>query len=245
MTGTNNRRSFKQFIDTNNKHKIIVGVYSFVYPSINEAYTKYFKSLKHLSHINKCDYKIFVENHDIVKWIRKLYPKYARNILFIENMNNIQIYLHEKGYKDLISTSNEILESCYLFSERKLFPITNIEPEESLIKCIFDGDFSFFIENYIPKDGFVEAKTLFNFIRKYHNLPPIDSTRKDIKIEPSSKKRETYITKTLFSLNEKVRCKGERGIRYYIKEFGPNYMVLQNVQTKEKTKRWVEHVIKI
>jgi hypothetical protein len=239
----NKRSSFKQFFrNTNNKNKLIIGVSSFLYPSYNESYSSFFERLKELAHSHRCDYKVFVENLDIVKWLRKIYPNHARNILFVENNENIQSFLLEKKYESIIVTSDQIFYDLYLFENKSLQTLPEFPIPESLISCIADGDFSFFIEHFIPQNGFVEAKKLFNFIRELHNLSPINSTRKDINIETKSKNRDKYIKGKLFSLNEIVKCKNEL---YQIEHFGPNYIVVRNVENNKKEKQWIEDVIKI
>jgi hypothetical protein len=196
-----------------------------------------------LSKINKCDYKIIIENQDIVKWIRKIYPTHARNILCL-NVNNLQNFLLEKNYKSVITSSAKFSSLLYLFDDINIQEIPILPVPKSLIKCVYDGDFSFFVENFLPQKDFIEAKNLFNFIRKYHNLPTIQSTRLHIEFDSNSKKRDKYIKKQLFSLNEFVSCKHSNDL-YQIEQFGTNYILLKNLSTDKKEKKWIEDVIKI
>ena len=253
--------SFKDFIRHNNySQSIVLTFYEFRFPSLNE-HSELFNTIKRIASIQKSDYKICIlsEDQERIKWVRKLFPKFGRNIiqvehhkkflndLFNEGFEHISIVYRDQiqkdQFRDLYESMNGIRsESNEYFLFRK---IDYLEQKKSYVdtkhlteSIIRNGDFELFKNTCIPP-GFIEGKDLFNYLRSSIGLNEIhDLRQKDIVIPKVSDKREQYSRGELFSVGERVCCIKDN--KYYlIERLGANYVEVISEQDQTRSKKWI------
>ncbi len=249
-------KSFKQFTEA--KKKEIV----FTFGRFNPPTVGHEKLIKAVTKIaSGRDYKIFASQSnkpdtDPLKYkekvsiMRKMFPKYARNIILDEKIKtvfNIAVKLYDQGYTDvtMIVGSDRIKEFKTLLnkfngvkSRHGFYEFDTItfqsagerDPDADGVSgmsaskmraAATAGDFKAFSSG-IPRD-YGDDMELFNLIRKRMGLKEMTNFRKHIQLPTVSEKRERYISGAIFNEGDTVYANGN--VEITIQERKSNYVV--------------------
>jgi len=249
-------KSFKQFTEA--KKKEIV----FTFGRFNPPTVGHEKLIKAVIKIaSGRDYKIFASQSnkpdtDPLKYkekvsiMRKMFPKYARNIILDEKIKtvfNIAVKLYDQGYTDvtMIVGSDRIKEfktllnkfngvksrhGFYEFDTITLQSAGERDPDADGVSgmsaskmraAATDGDFKAFSSG-IPRD-YGDDMGLFNLLRKRMGLKEMTNFRKHIQLPTVSEKRERYISGAIFNEGDTVYANGN--VEITIQERKSNYVV--------------------
>lgn len=206
-----------------------------------------------------------------VKFLRKMFPKYARNIMAdsdIRNVMDICVKLYDQGYTKvtMVAGSDRVNEfetllnkyngvearhGFYQFKDLiKVVSAGDRDPDSDdvsgmsaskLRAAAAANDLDTFAKG-MPK-GYREVTDLFNAVRKGMGLKESHNYRKHIKFAPVSEKREAYIQGKLFVESDIVQIK-ESGKTGEVIMCGTNH-VLVEFADKTLKKFWLNAVEKI
>lgn len=214
------------------------------------------------------DYKIFVSQSNKPKSdplqykekvgiMRKMFPKYARNIILDEKLKtvfDICVSLYNQGYTDLtmVVGSDRIKEFKTLLlkyngtkARHGFYEFDNIsfqsagerDPDSDDVSgmsaskmraAAVSGDFQSFADG-LPK-SFGDKLSVFNLLRKRMGLKEMTNFRKHIQLPMVSEKRERYIAGEIFNEGDRVYCQ-KSNQNFTIAERCSNY-VLSSIGTK-------------
>jgi len=249
-------KSFKQFTEA--KKKEIV----FTFGRFNPPTIGHEKLIKAVTKIaGGRDYKIFasqsnkpdtdpLQYKEKVSIMRKMFPKYARNIILDEKIKtvfNIAVKLYDQGYTDvtMIVGSDRIKEFKTLLnkfngvkSKHGFYEFDTITFQSAgkrdadaddvsgmsaskMRAAATDGDFKAFSSG-IPRD-YGDDMELFNLLRKRMGLKEMTNFRKHIQLPTVSEKRERYISGAIFNEGDTVYANGN--VEITIQERKSNYVV--------------------
>lgn len=210
---------------------------------------KIFSSQSQDSKKNPLDYQTKV------KFMRKMFPKHARNIIMdksVKNFLDAAVHMHNKGYKNLVMVAGsdrvkefETLLKKYngVESRHGLFDFNSVnvisagerDPDaegatgmsaSKMRAAASDNDFPKFLMG-LPK-GVTDnlAKDLFNSVRKGMDLKENRSFTQHIMLSPVSERREDYVAGGLFSVGSMVIVK-ETDQKAVISYCGSNYLIIE------------------
>jgi hypothetical protein len=249
-------KSFKQFTEA--KKKEIV----FTFGRFNPPTVGHEKLIKAVIKIaSGRDYKIFasqsnkpdtdpLQYKEKVSIMRKMFPKYARNIILDEKIKtvfDIAVRLYDQGYTDvtMIVGSDRIKEFKTLLnkfngvkSRHGFYEFDNITFESAgkrdadaddvsgmsaskMRAAATDGDFKAF-SNGIPRD-YGDDMALFNLLRKRMGLKEMTTFRKHTQLPTVSEKREQYVSGEIFNTGDTAYVNGK--VEITIQERKSNYVV--------------------
>ena len=227
------------------------------------------------------DYKIYVSQsqdakknpldyNSKVKYLRKMFPRHARNIMLdtsVKTFFDLLTMLYNQGYNSItfVAGSDRVPEYQALLSKYNgvrgrhgFYNFENInvvsagerDPDSEgvtgmsaskLRQAAADNDFQLFMRG-MPS-GFKEAKDLFNDVRKGMGLNESHSFRKHIQLESISEEREAYVAGDLFNVGEEVLVK-EMNMPATILYLGTNHVVLMD-ENENKFKKWIHQLEKL
>ena len=260
-----NLKSFSQYI-VESKKEISVGWAVGTPPSI--AYEPLFEATKKAS--GNSSYKIYVspskdgllEHTTKVKYLRKMFPRHARNIVLDESAKSplsLMVSLYDQGYNNIsfVTESSRVTEHKALLekynghkSRHGFYRFESINvlsagssmlSESNVVRSAEANDFQSFMTE-MPL-GFTETKELFNDLRKKMGLGESHSFRKHIQFEPISEEREAYVSGDLYAVGEEVLVK-ESSMPAHIIYLGTNHVVLMD-ENKNKFKKWIHQLEKL
>ncbi len=168
---------------------------------------------------------------DKIKFMRKMFPKHARNILLdkkVRNFFDALVIAYDDGFKnciivvgsDRVNEFDKVLNKYngvkakhgfYDFKSLKIVSAGDRDPDaddvsgmsaSKLRSAAKSNDLQTFTKG-MPK-GFKDAKGLMNAVRSGMGLKESYSFRRDIKLKRTSRIREKYVTGDLFNLNDNV-----------------------------------------
>ena len=214
------------------------------------------------------DYKIFVSQSnkpekdplqykEKVGIMRKMFPKYARNIIFdtnIVNIFDIVVSLYNQGYSDItmvigadrIKDFKTLLlkyngvkarHGFYDFDSITFKSAGDRDPDADDVSGMSaskmrtaakSGDFQSFA-NGLPK-SFGDKLSVFNLLRKRMGLKEMNSFRKHIQLPTISEKREKFVAGEIFNIGDRVQCQ-KTNQNFTIVERYTNY-VTSSIGTK-------------
>jgi|GEM_PF-400546 len=214
------------------------------------------------------DYKIFVSQSNKPKSdplqykekvgiMRKMFPKYARNIILDEKLKtvfDICVSLYNQGYTDLtmVVGSDRIKEFKTLLlkyngskARHGFYEFGNIsfqsagerDPDSDDVSgmsaskmraAAVSGDFQSFADG-LPK-SFGDKLSVFNLLRKRMGLKEMVNFRKHVQLPTVSEKRERFISGEIFNVGDRVQCQ-KSNQNFTIAERCSNY-VLSSIGTK-------------
>jgi len=252
---------------------------TFVFGRFNPPTTgheKLFETLKKVSRGNP--YRVYASQSsdpkknplqfkDKVKFLRKMFPKHARNIMAdtgVRNVLDIAVKLYDQGFTkiSMVAGSDRIKEFELLLNKYNGVDSRHgFYQFEGVIKVVSAGerdpdsddvsgmsasklraaaqsnDLETFAKG-MPR-GFKEVTDLFNAVRKGMGLKESHNYRKHIQLEPISEAREEYIEGNLFQVGDIVRLK-ESNEEGKIIVCGTNYVMVKFGDTRKRC--WLESV---
>lgn len=270
-----NLKSFKSF--TNDRIKSVVVTFGRFQP-FTIGHEKLFNTVASLANGN--NYRIYTSQtqdksknplkySDKIKFLRKAFSKYGRNIIedkSVRNVFDVFVSMYEQGFTriTLVVGSDRIAEfsktllkyngvksshgyyhfpdGIYIESSGDRDPDAEGVVGMSASKmraAVAENDYDSFSKG-LPKD-FKEGIDLFKALRVGMGLRESVIYRKHIKLKSISEHREKYVKGELISIGESVKIKGMRG-SYIIKELGPNYVSI-DVDGVNK-KKWIHDIEK-
>lgn len=225
------------------------------------------------------DYKIFasqsvdtqknpLEYKTKVKFMRKMFPKYARNIIMetsVKNFLDATMYMYKQGYKNLVMVAGDdrvqefqklltkyngvdSRHGKYEFESIKVVSAGERDPDADDVTGMSaskqranakNNDFAKFSQG-LPKGVSDQlAKQLFNAVRKGMNLNENKTFSQHIELESVSERREEYVNGEIFSIGQSVILKETDEI-VTIEHCGTNYLIVE-IDGKRKRK-WLTDI---
>ena len=210
---------------------------------------------------------------DKIKFLRKMFPSYGRNILLDRNIKNV-LDIAVKAYNDgfskftLVVGSDRVLEfkrlldkyngvkaahGYYDFKDGIIVksagerdPDSSDDVEGMSSSKLRTAAIDNDLETFskgIPTD-FSDTKDLFNAVRKGLGLAESNTFKKpQIAIDPSSDQREQYIAGNIFKIGSSVSNLKTPGIRYTIDERYTNFVVCSSNKGGLKSKFFIHDLI--
>lgn len=200
-----------------------------------------------------------------VKFMRKMFPKHARNIIAdksIKTAIDVLVKLHDEGYTQvsMVVGSDRVTEFDTLLNKYngvkgrhgyfnfkdgvQIVSAGERDPDaddvsgmsaSKLRAAAAANDFEVFSKG-MPS-GYKEAQKLFNAIRTGMGLKESYDFRKHIQLESVSEQREAYIRGELFTEGDLVECMGEDTLGQVVM-LGSNYVLVEYTDGTRKRK-WI------
>ncbi len=202
-----------------------------------------------------------------VKFLRKMFPKHARNIMADKGMRtafDVIVALYDQGFKRVTFVAGEdrVLEFDKLFNKYngvkgrhgfyqfkhgiKVVSAGARDPDaegtegmsaSKLRAAASDNDLKLFAKG-MPK-GFKEVEDLFNAVRAGMGLKETKDYRKHIQLEKVSDRREDYVNGKLFRTGDDVIVKESQEVGK-ITVLGANYVMVDFGNSKRRC--WLEDI---
>ena len=208
---------------------------------------------------------------DKVKIIRKMFPKYARNIMMntkVKTAMDAVSALYDEGYKnvvmvvgaDRINEFNTLLtkyngkkgrHGFYNFSRISVISAGDRDPDAEGVEgmsaskmraAASAGDFTKFSQGVPSTLGNADTKSVYNAVRKGMGLKESKEFTKHIQLETVSKVRESYVNGELFEEGDTVVMK-ETGELAKIKRLGSNYVIVEG--SGNTYRKWLDAIEKV
>lgn len=234
------------------------------------------------SKAGKSPYRVFVSQSqdakknplaykDKVKVIRKMFPKYARNIMLnpkVKTAMDAASQLYNEGYVNLVMVvgSDRITEfetllkkyngqkgrhGFYNFNKINVVSAGDRDPDaegvagmsaSKMRAAASSGDFTQFSQG-IPKNvSNADTKAIYNMVRKGMGLKEAKETARHIQLEPVSEIRESYVNGQLFQEGDTVVIK-DTGELAKVKTLGSNYVIVEG--SGNQYRKWLDAVEKV
>ena len=202
-----------------------------------------------------------------VKFMRKMFPKHARNIMADKGMRtafDVIVALYDQGYTEVTFVAGEdrVIEFDKLFNKYngakgrhgfyqfkngvKVISAGARDPDaegvegmsaSKLRAAASDNDLKLFAKG-MPK-GFKEVENLFNAVRAGMGLKESKDYRKHIQLEKVSDRREDYVNGKLFRTGDDVIVKESQEVGK-ITVLGANYVMVDFGNSKRRC--WLEDI---
>ena len=206
-----------------------------------------------------------------VKFARKGFPQYARQIMLNKKLKTIfdaMTSFYNEGFKRvvIVAGGDRIREydvtlnkyngvkgrhGFYNFERITVLNAGDRDPESKGVDGVSGtklrgfataNDFTSFAQ-YMPKKlSNADAKSVFNAVRKGLGLEEKKIFRNHVQFEPISEIRESYMDGKLFDVGDEVVIKGH-GIVAEIKHLGSNYVIVES--KGEVYRKWLTDVEKV
>jgi hypothetical protein len=200
-----------------------------------------------------------------IKFLRKMFPRYARNIIddtSIKTIFDIAVKLNTEGFthfilvvgSDRVSNFKELLDKYngvkaahgeYKFESIEVVSAGERDPDSDEVSAMSasklraaaaEGDLSAFLKG-LP-NGFGDVQDLFNAVRKGMGLEEMVQFRRHIELPSISEIRDQYVKGEIFQEGTKV-THGDQ--TYTIKERKTNFVVCISESGKE-SKFWLKDI---
>jgi len=183
---------------------------------------------------------------DKIKFMRKMFPTYGRNILIDKDVETIHDVITkaldakfskltlviESGFKDIDKIREEFKDKFRDGLYIKI--IGNIKKSESKMRdFVLNDDLISFVKNLPPE--FKDSTELFNAVKKGFGV----KSESISKIDDISEKREQYISGNLFKVGCKVWSERMKGIEYIIMERHTNFVVCETLDGEMRIKLFI------
>ena len=208
---------------------------------------------------------------DKVKFARKGFPQYARQIMMNKKLKTIfdaMVSFHDEGFKKvvIVAGSDRINEysitlnkyngkkgrhGFYNFENIEVLNAGNRDPESKGLEGVSgtklrgyvgDGDFAKFSQNMPKKLSDKDTKAIFNSVRKGMGLKEQSQFKHHVQLESVSAVREAFVNDDLFSVGDTVAIK-ENGLVATIKHLGANYLIVETDGIVYR--KWLDAVEKV
>jgi hypothetical protein len=206
-----------------------------------------------------------------IKFARKGFPKYARQIMMdpkIRTIFDAMTSFYNEGFKKIVIIAGEdrvreydvtlnkfngkkARHGFYNFQAIEVLNAGKRDPEAAgvegvsgtkLRKFATDGDFSGFSQ-FMPKAlSNAETKEVFNAVRKGMGLDALKEYRAQVNLQPVSEIRESYVNGELFKEGDTVVIK-ETGEIAKVKNLGSNYVIVEG--SGNQYRKWLDAVERI
>jgi hypothetical protein len=206
-----------------------------------------------------------------VKFARKGFPQYARQIMMDKKLKTIfdaMTAFYNEGFKRvvIVAGSDRVREyeitlnkyngkkakhGFYNFERISVMSAGNRDPESKGVEGVSgtklrgyaeDGDFTKFAQ-YMPKRlSNAESKQVYNAVRKGIGLKEQKEFKNHIQLNSVSPIRESYIDGKLFNVGDTVVVK-ESGEVGTVKVLGSNYVIVEN--SGNQYRKWLDAVEQI
>lgn len=203
-----------------------------------------------------------------IKFMRKMFPRYARNIILdksIKTVFDILTKLYDKGYTEIkmVVGSDRVNEFEILTNKYngkagrhgfynfdggvKIVSAGERDPDADDVSgmsaskmraAASNNDYGTFSKG-LPK-GFKEGQDLFNTLRSAMGLKETYTFREHIQLETVSPIRESYVQGSLFQKGDIVVDKSTSEI-YTIATQGANYVIVE-ANGGSKKRKWLEDI---
>ena len=197
-----------------------------------------------------------------VKFMRKMFPKHARNIMADKGMRtafDVIVALYDQGYTHVsfVAGEDRVIEFDKLFNKYngvkgrhgfyqfkngvKVISAGARDPDAEGVEgmsasklrlAASDNDLKLFAKG-MPK-GFKEVENLFNAVRAGMGLKESKDYRKHIQLEKVSDRREDYVNGKLFRTGDDVIVKESQEVGK-ITVLGANYVMVDFGNSKRNT----------
>ena len=204
-----------------------------------------------------------------IAYMRKMFPKYARNITVSKARTAIEVAveLYKKGHKAIVMVvgSDRVQEFDRLLNEYNgvegkkhgYYGFDNIEvisagqrdPDaegvegmsaSKMRKAAADNEYANFALGLPKTYGDKDSKKLFNTIRSSMGLKETKTFHSHIKLESISKTREAYVSGDLYGIDDKVVIKETEEVGT-VKYCASNYLVVE-LHTGQQVRKWLDAV---
>jgi hypothetical protein len=212
-----------------------------------------------------------LEYRSKVKFIRKMFPKHARNVLLnnkVKNAMEVASALYDEGYRKIVMVvgSDRMREfdvllnkyngqkgrhGFYNFMDIKVISAGDRDPDaegatgmsaSKMRTAASDNDFTAFSQGLPKNFSNSDSKALFNAVRKGMGLKEQTEFKKHVQLEPVSEIRESYIDGKLFEEGDQVVIL-ETGQVGKIKRLGSNYVIIEAEENMYR--KWLDDVEKV
>jgi len=200
-----------------------------------------------------------------VKFMRKMFPKAARNIILdkkVKSVFDIMVSLHDKGFSKvtMVVGSDRVKEfetltnkyngvqgrhGFYDFQSISVVSAGDRDPDAEGVSgmsaskmraAASENSFDTFVRG-LPS-GFKEAKELFNAVRKGMGLEESHMFRQHVELETVSEEREAYVAGDLLSEGDVVEYDNKVG---QVIMLGANYVIVESADGI-RSRKWVTDV---
>lgn len=207
-----------------------------------------------------------------VKFLRKMFPRQARNIINdskINSVNDVLDSLYEQGYskvtivvsadradefKASLNEANGVKRSDGGFFNFKGGVQTVFVEERDPDSTEVVGNSSSSLREAARDNNFElfakglpatfkEAQKLFNAVRAGMGLKESYNFRQHIQLPMLSKEREAYVTGDLFKVGDVIEIKESKELGQ-IQRLGSNYVIIETYEGK-KQRKWLKDVVKV
>ena len=190
-----------------------------------------------------------------VKFARKGFPQYARQIMLDKRLKTIfdmMTAVYNEGFKRvvIVAGSDRVREydvtlnkyngkkgrhGFYNFEKISVMNAGNRDPEAKGVEgvsgtqlrgYVSDGDFTKFAQKMPKKLSNADTKAVYNAVRKGLGLKEEKEFKNRIQLEPVSEKRELYVAGDLFNVGDKVAIK-ENDVIGTVTHLGTNYVIVE------------------
>lgn len=203
----------------------------------------------------ECNENFPLDYNTKVKFMRKMFPRHARNI--INDSKIVDLYdaldsLYEQGYthvnlimpnvpKELTESVNSHNRSRYNFKSIDIISVDTHDSEVKMLEAAKNNNFELFVKG-LPST-LKEGHKLFNAIRSGLGLKETYNFRQHIQLPTLSKEREAYVNGELFKVGDVIEVKESKEIGQ-IKRLGSNYVIIETYEGN-KQRKWLRDVVKV
>ena len=203
-----------------------------------------------------------------VKFARKGFPQYARQIMLDKKLKTIfdaMTSFYDEGFKRvvIVAGGDRIREyditlnkyngkkgkhGFYNFEKITVLNAGDRDPDSQgvdgvsgtkLRGYVSSGDFTKFAQNMPKKLSNVDAKAVYNSVRKGLGLKEEKNFKNHVQLDPVSETREMYVAGDLFAVGDKVAIK-ENDVIGIITHLGTNYVILEANGTQYR--KWITSI---
>ena len=208
---------------------------------------------------------------DKVKFVRKMFPRHARNVLMNNKINTVfdaAVALYNEGFRKVVMIvgSDRVREfdallskyngekgrhGFYNFADIKVVSAGQRDPDAEGVEgmsaskmrsAAADNDFTTFAQGLPKAFSNADSKALFNAVRKGMGLKEATEFRNHVQLDPVSEIRESYVDGKLFEIGDQVVIK-ENGEIGKVKRLGTNYVIIESKSNEYR--KWLDAVEKI
>ena len=208
---------------------------------------------------------------DKIKVIRKMFPKYARNIMMnnkVKTAIDAAVQLYNEGYVNLVMIvgSDRIREfdvllnryngekarhGFYNFNKINVISAGERDPDAEGVEgmsaskmrsAASSGDFTQFSQGIPRNVSNADTKAIYNMVRTGMGLKEARETTQHVQLKPVSEIRESYVNGELFKEGDTVVIK-ETGELAKVKTLGSNYVIIEG--SGNQYRKWLDAVEKV
>ena len=212
-----------------------------------------------------------LEYKDKVKFVRKMFPRHARNVLMnnkIKTAIDVAVSLYDEGFRRIVMVvgSDRVREfdallnnyngkkarhGFYNFMDIKVVSAGERDPDVEGVEgmsaskmraAASENDFTTFVQGLPKAFSNSDSKALFNAVRKGMGLKEATDYRKHVQLDPVSEIRESYVDGKLFEVGDEVVIK-ENGEIGKVKRLGTNYVIIESKANEYR--KWLDAVEKV